>query len=83
MTDHVPAPEPGEIIRCRRPLVAFHPEGHPDRNTHHGPLLARGTALVYVGADPRPGVHVARTPERADGEFWEVFFKLADLIRTE
>ena len=46
---------------------------------HHGPLLKPPTEFVYVGPDPRPGVHVARTPESSDGEFWEVFFRLDDL----
>ena len=71
----------GDRIRCNRPLVAFYPEGHPRRSTHHGPLLSRGTLLEYVGPHTdRPGVHVARSPG-PDG--WEVFFDLAHLMPAD
>ena len=79
MDENPPAPRPGDIIRLRRPVIAFYPEGHPRRTTHHGPLLKPPKEFVYVGPDPRPGVHVAGTPESSDGEFWEVFFRLDDL----
>ena len=68
----------GDEIRCNRPLVAFYPEGNPQRSKNHGPLVSRGTVLEYVGpCVDRPGVHVARTrgPDR-----WEIFFDLAMLL---
>ena len=79
MDENPPSPRPGDVIRLRRPVIAFYPEGHPRRTTHHGPLLKPPTEFVYVGPDPRPGVHVARTRPGPNGIVWEVFFSLDHL----
>lgn len=71
---------PGTVIQCKRPMLAFYPEGHPRRTTERGPLTPRFTDLRYVGPYPgRPGMHVA---ERHDGDMrWEVPFQPSDLVR--